>query len=93
MENNPDHTENMVALRRIEGQVRGLQKMIENRNYCMDIINQIYAVKGALSRVEENILERHLENCMAKAVLGSSDKEKKQKLDEIIKLIRQTRKA
>lgn len=93
MDNNPSHEGNLVALRRIEGQVRGVQKMVENRKYCIDIINQINAIKGALARVEENILEKHLENCVTKAVQGSSDKEKQQKLNEIIKLLRRTRRA
>ena len=57
MTKNPDHQDNLVALRRIEGQVRGVQKMIEERKYCIDILNQIHAVKGALSKVEERILE------------------------------------
>ncbi len=93
MDENPSHKDNLVALRRIEGQIRGVQKMIENRKYCIDIINQIYAVKGALSRVEEKILERHLENCVTKAVQGRSEKEKHQKMDEIIKLVRRTRRG
>jgi DNA-binding FrmR family transcriptional regulator len=53
MGTNPSHFDNLVALRRIEGQVRGVQRMIEERKYCIDILNQIYAVKGALGRIEE----------------------------------------
>ena len=60
MKKNPDHADNIVALRRIEGQVRGVQKMIEDHKYCIDILTQIQAVKGALSRVEEKILEKHI---------------------------------
>ena len=89
----PDHTDNIVALRRIEGQVRGVQKMIENRKYCIDILTQIQAIKGSLSRVEEKILEKHLQNCVAGAFKGVSEKGKQQKIDEIIKLIHQTRKG
>ena len=81
----------MVALRRIEGQVRGVQKMVENRKYCIDILNQIYAVKGALARVEERILKTHFQHCITGAIEGSSKKEKQKKLDEILKLIQQTR--
>jgi DNA-binding FrmR family transcriptional regulator len=90
--NNPNHTNNLVALRRIEGQVRGVQGMVENGVYCIDILNQINAIKGALGRVEENILKKHFEHCVTEAVKGTSEKEKQQKLDEIIKLIQQTRK-
>ena len=93
MKKNPDHADNIVALRRIEGQVRGVQKMIEDRKYCIDILTQIHAVKGALSRVEEKILGKHFQHCVAEAIKGTSDKEKQQKMDEILKLIHQTRKG
>ncbi len=93
MGTNPSHVDNIVALRRIEGQVRGVQRMIEERKYCIDILNQIYAVKGALGRVEEKILEKHFRNCVTEAVKGSSEKEKQQKMDEIFKLIHQTRRG
>lgn len=93
MEKNPDHADNIVALRRIEGQVRGVQGMIEDRKYCVDILTQIHAVKGALSRVEEKILEKHFQNCVTAAVKGASEKEKQQKLDEILMLIHRMRKG
>ncbi len=93
MKKNPGHEDNLVALKRIEGQVRGVQRMIEDRKYCIDILNQIYAIKGALGRVEEKILKRHFRNCVTEAVKGTSEKEKQQKLDEILKLIHQTRRG
>ena len=93
MKENPNHEDNLVALRRIEGQVRGVQRMIENRKYCVDILNQIYAIKGALARVEERILQKHFRGCVTEAVKGNSEKEKQQKLDEILKLIHQTRRG
>jgi DNA-binding FrmR family transcriptional regulator len=93
MEQNPDHQDNIVALKRIEGQVRGIQGMIQDREYCIDILNQINAVKGALSRVEENILQKHFRHCVTAAIIGSSEKEKQQKLDEILKLINRTRRG
>jgi len=93
MKKNPSHKDNLVALRRIEGQVRGVQGMIEDRKYCIDILNQIHAIKGALGRVEEKILEKHFQHCVTEAVKVSSEKEKQQKLDEILKLIHQTRRG
>jgi len=93
MKQNPNHKANITALKRIEGQVRGVQKMIESRKYCIDILTQIYAIKGALGQVEEKILENHFQHCVTKAVSGSSAKEKQQKLNEILMLIRQTRKG
>jgi len=93
MEHNPDHQDNIVALKRIEGQVRGVQRMIKDREYCIDILNQIHAVKGALASVEEKILQRHFRHCVTAAIMGSSEQEKQQKLDEILKLINRTRRG
>jgi DNA-binding FrmR family transcriptional regulator len=93
MAQNPDHQDNIVALKRIEGQVRGVQRMIEDRQYCIDILNQILAVKGALSRVEEKILQKHFQHCVTTAIMGSSEIEKQQKLDEILALINRTRRG
>jgi len=90
---NPCHKESLVALKRIEGQVRGLQKMIEDNQYCIDLLTQISAVKGALTRVEDKILEKHLHSCVTTAVHGTSRKEKDQKLKEVIELIQRTRKG
>ena len=93
MAQNPDHQDNIVALKRIEGQVRGVQRMIEDREYCIDILNQIHAVKGALARVEEKILQKHFRHCVTTAVTGKSEKQKQQKLDEILALINRTRRG
>lgn len=93
MGDNPNHQDNLPALRRIEGQVRGIQRMIEQRKYCIDILNQIYAIKGALAKVEEKILDRHFRHCVTQAVKGSSERQKQEKLGEILKLINQTRRA
>ena len=90
---NPSHQDNMTALRRIEGQVRGIQRMIEDRQYCIDILNQIHAVKGALASVEEKILQKHFQHCVTTALMGSSESQKQQKLEEILKLISQTRRG
>jgi len=88
---NPDHEANLVALRRIEGQVRGVQGMIQKRAYCIDIINQVAAVRGALARVEEKILEKHFSHCVQDAMGHGSEEDKQNKLDEILQLIRRTR--
>ncbi|MHC4525580.1 MAG: metal-sensitive transcriptional regulator [Planctomycetota bacterium] len=64
MATHPDHSDNSVALRRIEGQVRGVQRMVEEKKYCVDILTQISAIKGALARVEENILRKHLQHTL-----------------------------
>ncbi len=92
MSQHPDHRGHLAALRRIEGQVRGVQGMIEDGKYCVDILTQIHAIRGALSRVEEKILEKHFQNCVADALTGTSEEEMQQKLEEIIKLLHQVRK-
>lgn len=92
MKKNPSHENNLVALRRIEGQVRGVQRMIEDQKYCLDILTQIYAIKGALARVEEKILAKHFRYCVTEVLKGTPKKEKQQRANEILKLIHQTRK-
>lgn len=89
----PSHAENIIALKRIEGQIRGVQKMIENRQYCVNILNQIQAVISALARVEDKILEKHFENCVAGAMQGKSSLDRKKKLAEILELIGRFRKT
>ena len=69
-------------LRLIEGQVRGLQKMIEMDTHCIDIITQTSAVKQALSNVEDILLENHLEHCVEKQMSsGEAVKARKEILD------------
>jgi DNA-binding FrmR family transcriptional regulator len=87
MTQNPDHSSTLSALRRIEGQVRGVQRMVEEKQYCIDILNQIAAVKGALSTVEKRILERHFQHCVKNAMTGDSEAETSQKISEIMDLI------
>lgn len=89
----PNHSSNLIALKRIEGQVRGIQRMVEDGKYCVDILNQIHAVISALASVEDKILEKHFEGCVTKAVNGKSQADKQQKLKEILRLIRQFRKV
>jgi CsoR family transcriptional regulator, copper-sensing transcriptional repressor len=93
MEGYPSHAENIVSLKRIEGQIRGIQRMIESRQYCVDILNQIHAVIAALARVEDKILEKHFENCVTHAMQGKSSADRKHKLGEILQLISRFRKT
>lgn len=66
-------------LRRIEGQIRGLQKMVEDDTYCIDIITQTSAIKSALSGVEDLLLENHLDTCASNQIkAGNIDKAKKE---------------
>ena len=66
-------------LRRIEGQVRGLQELVEKDTYCIDVITQTSAVKSALSGVEDLLLENHLDTCASKQIkAGNIAKAKKE---------------
>lgn len=76
-------------LKLLEGQVRGLQKMVENDTYCIDVITQTSAVKQGLSNVEDLLLENHLEHCVHGQMHSGQAKKAK---DEIIKVYKLKRK-
>ena len=71
-------------LRRIEGQVQGLQRMIDNDAYCVDILLQISAVQGALGQVQKLLLGRHIESCVTDALRSGSKSERHQKIEELL---------
>lgn len=71
-------------LRRIEGQVQGLQRMIAADAYCVDILLQISAVQGALEQVRKLLLGRHIESCVADALRSGSRGERQRKVDELL---------
>jgi DNA-binding FrmR family transcriptional regulator len=78
---------NRKRLRRIEGQVRGLQRMLEDDRYCPDIIVQVASVQEALRGVARNLMRNHLRHCAAQA-LGSDDKNKSEEMyDELLETI------
>jgi DNA-binding FrmR family transcriptional regulator len=81
------HQEQLDFLRKIEGQVRGIQKMIEEKRYCIDIITQIQSVIGALSKVEQDIFKKHINGCVASSLKGKSEIEREKKISEVIDLI------
>lgn len=92
MKRYPRHDKNLIALKRIEGQVRGIQKMIGNGKYCIDIVTQIHAAVNALHRVSEAIFEKHIEHCVVDVFKGKSIREKKQKINEITRIIKRLHK-
>jgi DNA-binding FrmR family transcriptional regulator len=71
-------------LKRIEGQVRGVQKMVEDNRYCIDILIQISAIQAALQKVGLNLLERHVQHCVAKAIREGNGDESIQELMTVI---------
>ncbi len=87
------HKEQLEFLKKIEGQIRGVQRMIEEGRYCVDIMTQIHSIIGALYRVENEIFRKHTQNCVAGALKGKSESEKQKKIDEIIELMSRFRKV
>jgi CsoR family transcriptional regulator, copper-sensing transcriptional repressor len=69
------------ALKRIEGQVRGVSKMVEEDRYCIDVVTQIEAVRAALARVEADLLRQHLHHCVH-AAMGSKDATQRERVIE-----------
>jgi DNA-binding FrmR family transcriptional regulator len=82
-----DHSANLIYLKKIEGQIRGVQRMIEEKRYCIDILTQLHSVVGAILSVEDKVLKSHLENCVVSACASKSEREKETKINEILDLI------
>jgi DNA-binding FrmR family transcriptional regulator len=78
---------NHHRLRRIEGQIRGLQKMVEDDRYCTDIITQIASVQEALRGVARNLMRNHLRHCAAKALRSGKKHQTQAMYDELLELI------
>ena len=74
-------------LSRIEGQVRGLSRMVEEDRYCIDIVTQISAVRAALRRVEEEILRDHVAHCGEHAIASGNKADQRQKITELMEVI------
>lgn len=72
---------------RIEGQVRGLSRMVEEDRYCIDIVTQISAVRAALRRAEEEILRDHVSHCVEHAIASGDKKDQRKKISEIIEVL------
>ena len=82
----PCHKQEIVSLKRIEGQVRGVSKMIDQGKYCVDILNQIKAIKNSLSTVEGKILKTHLKHCVRESLESHDDFD--DKVDEILMILK-----
>jgi DNA-binding FrmR family transcriptional regulator len=78
-------------LNRIEGQVRGLSKMIDEDRYCIDVITQIGAVRAALDRVEQEILRDHVGHCVENAIASGNKADQRQKIAELMDVLERTK--
>jgi len=74
-------------LSRIEGQVRGVSKMVEEERYCIDIVTQISAVRAALRRVEEEVLRDHVAHCVEHAISSGNKADQREKIAELMAVI------
>lgn len=75
-------------LRRIEGQVRGLQRMVDEDAYCVDVLTQVSAVQTALEQVAVQVLDAHVRGCVADAVAGTDEAAATERLDELMAAVR-----
>jgi DNA-binding FrmR family transcriptional regulator len=75
-------------LQRIEGQVRGLARMVEEDRYCIDIVTQISAVRAALKGVEEAVLREHVAHCVEGAIASGDRADQRQKIAELMEVLR-----
>jgi CsoR family transcriptional regulator, copper-sensing transcriptional repressor len=74
-------------LSRIEGQVRGVARMVEEDRYCIDVLTQLRAARAALSRVETEMLKDHLDRCIEAAIVGGDAADQRKKASELIELL------
>lgn len=81
----------LTRLSRIEGQVRGIARMIEQERYCIDVMTQIEAVRAALGKVESEMLKSHLDTCVEGAIAGGDADEQRRKAAELIQLLQRTK--
>ena len=77
----------LKRLGRIEGQVRGLSRMVEDDRYCIDIVTQVAAVRAALRRAEEEILRDHVAHCVEHAINSGSKAAQRQKIEELMAVV------
>jgi CsoR family transcriptional regulator, copper-sensing transcriptional repressor len=76
-----------TRLSRIEGQVRGVARMIVDDRYCIDVLNQIEAVKAALKKVQDEILRDHIGHCVEHAIMSGDAKDQRKKVAELVQVL------
>jgi DNA-binding FrmR family transcriptional regulator len=74
----------LARLRRIEGQVQGVRRMVEEDKYCVDVLLQISAVRGALEQVAKIVMQRHIESCVAESLRTGSERDRSRKIEELL---------
>ena len=82
------HEENLARLAKIEGQVRGITRMVEEGEYCIDIITQVQAVQSALGAVARKIMGKHLDTCVTETLQSKSKADMDQKIKELMRVMK-----
>jgi DNA-binding FrmR family transcriptional regulator len=80
----------LARLNRIEGQVRGIARMVDEDRYCIDVLTQLQAVRAALARVETEMLRDHLGHCIESAIVAGDVAEQRKKAAELVELLERT---
>ena len=83
----PSHDGQLKRLSKIEGQIKGVRKMIEDQRYCVDIISQIKAVVGALEKVQLGVLEKHVHHCVRESLESKSPENFEEKVEELVRIL------
>ena len=73
-------------LRRIEGQVRGIRKMVVDRRYCVDVLDQLAAARAAMLAASQAVLRNHIETCVVETLAGAGRRDRTEKISELVKL-------
>jgi DNA-binding FrmR family transcriptional regulator len=84
----PDHSKLLPNLNRIAGQIEGIKKMINDRRYCVDILQQFKSVKSAIGGVEAKMLEAHMDSCVTATFNSKNERDKLKKISELKDLYR-----
>lgn len=84
-------TAKVNRLNRIAGQVRGVAQMVEDDRYCIDILNQIGAIKSALAKVESQVLKDHAACCVNEAIASGDEVQQREKFEELVELLEKRR--
>jgi CsoR family transcriptional regulator, copper-sensing transcriptional repressor len=87
------HESSVLRLKTIEGHIKGITRMVENGEYCIDVIRQIQAVQAALNKVSTRILNEHLNSCVITAIRGDDPQERERVLNEIAEIYEHTTKS
>jgi DNA-binding FrmR family transcriptional regulator len=85
---NTDGKEALTSLKRAEGQVRGVAKMVEEDRYCIDVVTQIEAVRAALAKIEADLLRQHLQHCVIEAISSKDATIRDRMIEELVGVFR-----